>query len=72
MSGIEKYGLQLCSSSCFSVQRHWGFSIVVPIQISLLLTITHYNTTESPRKYFAPLPRSNICILATPLEVMLL
>lgn len=72
MSGIEKCGLQLCSSWCFSVQRHGGFSVVVPIQISLLFTITHYNTIESPWKYFVPLPRSNICILAIHLEVVLL
>lgn len=72
MSGVEKCGLQLSSSSRFSVQRHWGFSIVVPIQISLLFTITHYNTIKSPRKYFAPLPRSNTCIFAIHLEVVLL
>lgn len=72
MSGIEKCVLQLCSSWCFSVQRHEGFSVVVPVQISMLFTITPYNTIESPWKYFVPLPRSNICILAIRLEVMLL
>lgn len=72
MTGIEKCGLQLCFSWCFSVQRHGSFSVVVPIQISLLFTITHYNTIKSPQKYFVPLPRSNICILATLLEIVLL
>lgn len=57
MSGVEKCGLQLRSSLCFSVQRHWGFTIVALIQLSLPFTITHYNTIMSAWKYCVPLPR---------------
>lgn len=57
MNGVEKCGLQLCSSSCFSLQSHWGFSIVMLIQIILLFTIAHYNAIMSAWKYCVPLPR---------------
>lgn len=57
VSGVEKRGLQLHSSSCFSVQRHWGFSIVELIQLSLPFTVSHYNTIMSTWKYCVPLPR---------------
>lgn len=76
MSGVEKCGLQLCSNSCFSVQRHWGFSIMVLIQVSLPFTVTHDNTIMSTWKYCVPLPRFKYlytccilgCLVAVALE----
>lgn len=57
MSGVEKCGLPLRSSSCSSVQSHWAVNIVVLIQIRLPFTITHYNAIMSAWKYCVPLPR---------------
>lgn len=68
----RKCRLWLYSCSRFSVQTHWGFSIAVLIQISLLFTIT-CNTTIACRKgAMTPCQDSDICILAIYVDALLL
>lgn len=68
----RKCRLWLYSCSCFSVQRHWGFSIAVLIQISLPFTVTRNTTVACRKGAMTPCQDSGLCILAVYVDALLL